>query len=132
MAETEILAHIQAARSVRGIPPQQYLVPFASVPALLEERTRSTPEKEFLIYYDAEGRREALTYAAFQARVRRIAHQMSAALGVRRGDRVATVAYNHPDTVAIYFAAWTLGAAVAPSNVSEADPRITYILENAG
>ena len=37
------------------------------------------------------------------------------------------MAYNHPDTVALYFAAWTLGAAVAPINISEDDPRITYL-----
>src|SRR5205809_7003231 len=109
MEDPELIANIEAARTVRGIPPHQYLVPFASVPGLLEERARAAPEKEFLIYYDAAGRRAALTYAALQARVRRIAHQMSAALGVRRGDRIATVAYHHPDTVAIYFAAWRLG-----------------------
>jgi long-chain acyl-CoA synthetase len=130
MADT--VTNIEAARTVRGIPPQQYLVPFASVPALLRERAQATPAKEFLIYYDAEGRREALSYAAFEARVRRIAHQMGAALGIRRGDRIATVAYNHPETVATYFAAWSLGAVVVPINVSEDDPRITYILENAG
>src|SRR5438034_5665316 len=97
--DPETIANIRAARTVRGIPPDQYRVPFASVPALLEERARATPEKEFLIFYAGDGSREALTYAAFQARARRIAHQMSVTLGVRRGDRVATVSYNHPDTV---------------------------------
>src|SRR5438094_913044 len=57
MEPTEVLTNIEAARTVRGIPPRQYMVPFASVPALLWERAEATPVKEFLIYYDAEGRR---------------------------------------------------------------------------
>ena len=52
-------------------------------------------------------------------------------LGVRRGDRVATIAYNHLDTVIIYFACWLIGAAVAPQNVTEDDRRIAFILRNS-
>ena len=52
-------------------------------------------------------------------------------LGVRRGDRVATIAYNHLDTVILYFACWLIGAAVAPQNVAEDDRRIAFILRNS-
>ena len=52
-------------------------------------------------------------------------------LGIRRGDRVVTIAYNHVDTVLIYFACWVIGAAVAPQNVSEDDRRIGFILRNS-
>ena len=52
-------------------------------------------------------------------------------LGIRRGDRVATIAYNHLDTVLIYFACWVIGAAVAPQNVAEDDRRIAFILRNS-
>src|SRR5262249_33428056 len=51
--------------------------------------------------------------------------------GVQRGERVATVAYNHPDTVLAYFACWKIGATVAPQNVGEDDTRIGFILKNA-
>ncbi len=56
---------------------------------------------------------------------------MAGELGVRRGDRVATIAHNHRDTVLIYFACWLIGAAVAPQNVTEDDRRITFTLRNS-
>ena len=40
-------------------------------------------------------------------------------LGLTGGDRIATVLFNHDQTVVLYFAAWTLGLAVVPINVEE-------------
>ena len=90
-----------------------------------------TPDKTFLIHYDAEGKRDELTYAQFNAKVHQAASFLYDDLGVRRGDRVATIAYNHSDTVIIYFACWLIGAAVAPQNVAEDDRRIAFILRNS-
>src|SRR2546428_2796629 len=52
-------------------------------------------------------------------------------LGLRRGDRVATVLFNHDQTVLVYFAAWTLGVAVVPVNVEESTEKKRYILEHS-
>src|SRR2546428_12627449 len=52
-------------------------------------------------------------------------------LGLRRGDRVATVLFNHDQTVLVYFAAWTLGVAVVPINVEESTEKKRYILEHS-
>ncbi len=47
------------------------------------------------------------------------------------GDRIATVAFNHADTVVHYFAAWMIGAVVVPINVGEDDKRIGFILQHS-
>ena len=51
--------------------------------------------------------------------------------GIRAGDRIAAVGFNHSDTVIQYFAAWLIGAVVVPINVGEDDKRIGFILKNS-
>jgi acyl-CoA synthetase (AMP-forming)/AMP-acid ligase II len=125
------LERIQAARTYKGTPPDQYLVPYKSIADLLDQRTAETPDKVYLIHYDAEGNREEFTYLEFNSRVNQIANFMAERLDVKHGNRIATIGYNHSDTVMIYYAAWKLGAAVAPQNVAEDDGRINYILRNS-
>jgi acyl-CoA synthetase (AMP-forming)/AMP-acid ligase II len=123
--------NIEAARSFRGRSSHEYLVPYRNVGRLLEMRAQESPDKTFLIYHDADGNRTELTYEEFNNRVNQTANLLANELGVRAGDRVATISYNHSDTVIIYFACWKLGAAVAPQNISEDDSRIAYILRNS-
>lgn len=122
--------NILAARTLNGIPPTHHLVPYRNISHMLENRAAESPEKVWLIHYDADGNRDELTYGEFNARANQIANFL-AAHGVKRGNRVATIAYNHSDTVLIYFACWKIGAAVAPQNVAEDDQRIAYILRNS-
>ena len=123
--------NIRAARSLSGRPPDDYMVGIKSVKHLLEERAAQSPDKVWLIHYDADGRREQYTYKQFNERVNQVANLLAGELGVKHGDRVATIAYNHADTVMIYFACWKLGATVAPQNVAEDDQRIAFILRNS-
>jgi long-chain acyl-CoA synthetase len=129
--DPQTLALIRAAQTLRGIPPEGHGLPFVNIRQLLSLHARVSPEKVFLIHYDAEGRRDEWTFAAFNARVHQAAGFLYDDLGVRRGDRVATIAYNHADTVILYFACWLIGAAVAPQNVTEDDQRIAFILRNS-
>ncbi|MBC6936362.1 MAG: long-chain fatty acid--CoA ligase [Chloroflexi bacterium] len=122
---------IRAARAVNGVPGDRYKIPFRNIRQVLSLHARVSPEKTFLIHYDAEGNREELSYAEFNARVHQTAHLLRHDLDVRRGDRVATIGYNHSDLVIIYFACWIIGAAVAPQNVAEDDRRIAFILRNS-
>jgi acyl-CoA synthetase (AMP-forming)/AMP-acid ligase II len=124
--DSTTLANIRAARTVNGVPPEQHRVPYRSIRRLLSLHARVSPEKVFLIHYDADGSREEFTYYDFNAHVHQIANFLHDDLGVQRGDRVATIAYNHSDTVLIYFACWLIGAAVAPQNVAEDDARIAF------
>ena len=58
---------------------------------------------------------EEISYAELQRRVERTAGAL-AARGVGRGDRVAVLAKNGPEYVALYFATATLGAILVPLN----------------
>lgn len=122
--------NIHQAQMLRGRPPNSRLVPYRNVRHLLENRAMESPDKIFLIHYDNDGNRNELSYAEFNARVNQTANLLLD-LGVQRGDRVGTIAYNHEDTVVIYFACWKIGATVAPQNVAEDDQRIAYILRNS-
>src|SRR5258707_2352709 len=129
--DTQTQENITAARTYRGIPATQYLIPYHNVAHLLERRSQESPDKIFLIYYDLQGNRSELTYAEFNAKVNQTANLLVNDLGVRNGDRVATISYNHADTVILYFACWKIGATLAPQNVTEDDSRIAFILRNS-
>jgi acyl-CoA synthetase (AMP-forming)/AMP-acid ligase II len=123
--------HILAAQTVRGIPPTEYPLPFISLYALLEERAIKQASEAFLIYYDEQNNRTEFSYGVFITQVREMAGYMGS-LGIHAGDRIATAAHNHPDTIIQYFAAWMLGACIVPLNMSEDDERLRYILSNSG
>ena len=114
-----------------GIPQEMRKVPFRNIRDLLSQHSKTSGGKTFLIFYDSAGERQALSYGEFNARVHQAANFMVDDLGIQRGDRVATIADNHVDTVLIYFACWVIGAAVAPQNVAEDDRRIAFILRNS-
>jgi long-chain acyl-CoA synthetase len=131
-ADEATRAKIHAAQTVNGVPPEQRKVPFGNIRQVLSLHARTTPEKTFLIHYDAEGNREELTYAEFNARAHQVANFLTEDLGVQRGDRVATLAYNHSDTAILYVACWLIGVTVAPQNAAEDDQRIAFILRSSG
>lgn len=129
--ETQTLKNIQAARTSHHQPPTQYAIPFRNIRDVLALHAKTSPSKEFLIAYDADGTRSELSYVEFVARVHQVANFLWEDAGIRRGDRIATLGYNHPDLVLIYFACWVIGAAIAPQNVAEDDARIAFILRNS-
>ncbi len=124
-------ANIEQAHVKDGIPQEMRKVPHRNIRDVLSMHSKTSGRKPFLIYYDEDGARQELSYAEFNARVHQAANFMYEDLGIRRGDRVVTIAYNHVDTVLIYFACWVIGAAVAPQNVAEDDRRIAFILRNS-
>lgn len=130
MAAT-IMERIRQARTLRGRAPEDYIVPYKSTKNLLEMRTKESPDKVFLISYDRTGQRRELTYGMISTMVKQGANVLVNKLGIRPGDRIATMAHNCTDMVVIYLAAWAIGAAVAPQNMGEDDDRIGYILRNS-
>ena len=83
------------------------------------------PERDALVDDDRR-----LTYADLRARAARIATGL-AARGVRRGDRVACVLANEPETVELYWGCQWLGAVFVPLShrISEAD--LAYCIDDA-
>jgi long-chain acyl-CoA synthetase len=126
----EIQELIAQARSVDGVPFSDLRLPFDSLGDLLVSRATESPDKIWLIYYDEDGSRREFSYGEFLQLVERTATFL-VDHGISRGDRIATVAFNHTDTVIQYFAAWWIGATVVPINAGEDDDRIAYILSNS-
>lgn len=88
------------------------------------------PTATALVAYDAEGRRTALSYAALWAAVQAGVAALQSQ-GIKPGDRVATLAHNDGETVVAYLSIWTLGACVAPVNMTEDAERRRFIVENS-
>lgn len=130
IADDRTRAMIAQARHVNGLPPSLHFVPHFNIRQLLSQHAKTSSSAPYLIFLDRDGTREQLSYAEFNARVHQVANMLHDDLGIRRGDRVATIAHNHSDTVLIYFACWVIGACVAPQNVTEDDRRIAFILRN--
>lgn len=128
--DPDTLARRDDARTYRGRPATDYLVPYRHIGQVLEMRAAESPEKPFLIFYDGDGTRHEYTYGRFSARVNQTANFLIRQ-GVQPGDCVATIAHNHAETVILYFACWRVGAIVAPQNTTEDDARIAFILRNA-
>jgi len=121
---------IHQSRSYNGIPFEHLSLRYASLGHLLATRAIETGDRPWICFYDAHTSPERLTYAEFYRRVVSVAAYLRRS-GIQPGERVATVAHNHVDTVIQYFAAWFVGASVVPVNVSEDDDRIVYILRHA-
>lgn len=94
---------------------------------LIARNAAFTPLKTALRF---EGR--TLSYAAFAARIDAAAAALSSELGVCRGDRIAVLALNHPDTLVLLYACARLGAILLPLNWRLATPELSYILQDAG
>lgn len=128
---TAVQDNINRARSLRDAPVTDPAFPYRNLGQLLEEQVERNEQKVFLIYYSEEGQRREVTYHEFFEEACRVANHMQA-MGLRHGDRVATVSYNHPDVVFQYFAAFLLGAVLVPINPHDDDPTLTCILKHSG
>src|SRR5205085_11738206 len=100
-AGMEIQDRIAEARSVRGIPFDQLVLPYSSLGEMLLLRSEESPEKTWLTFYDEDGSRTEFSYREFTRLVQRIAGFLRQA-GIDIGDRVATLGHNHSDTVLQY------------------------------
>lgn len=127
----DISSLIDNARSCDGVRFSAMPLEFSSLGDLLDRRAREDASRTWIVFYDAAGQRTEISYGDFTARVASVAGFLQQA-GLRLGDRVATVAHNHADTVVQYFAAWWLGLTLVPVNVTEDDARVEYILRNSG
>jgi len=125
------IENIAQARSLNGAPISDPALPYRSIGHLLEEQADQNEQKVFLIYYSDEGQRREFTYREFFEEVSRTANYLQA-LGIRHGDRVATVSHNHPDVVLQYFAVFLLGAVLVTVNHLDTDETLACILRQSG
>ncbi len=94
----------------------------------LAKWARYAPEKVALVD-DASGRR--YTYLELERRADRAAAALQRLLGIEKGDRIAILAFNCPQTLELVFAAGKIGAIVVPLNFRLTVPELAYIVADA-
>ncbi len=99
-----------------------------TLPAMLERAERVFPEKEIVSRTAAGIFR--YTYRDYGQRVRKLASAL-AALGVRRGDRVATLAWNQHRHLEVYFAAPCMGAVYHTLNLRLPPVHLIHVINHA-
>jgi len=96
---------------------------------LLERHARYRPGHPAVVVGDGANA-QRLSYGAFNAYVNRWANAL-AALGVARGDRVATILPNSLELIATYWACAKLGAAAVPLSPLLLAPGVVSLLDDA-
>jgi long-chain acyl-CoA synthetase len=124
-------SHIAQAREIDGLCPA---LPWASFADFFKSRIydRALVHRPFLTYCDDDvGAHYSYSYAQFGTVVQETVAFLHDRVGLRRGDRVATILFNHDVTVILYFAAWVSGLTVVPINVEEPANKKRFILEHS-
>src|SRR5574342_313872 len=127
-----VAEHISQARQMNGDSPTLAWSAFAD---FFKSRVydRDLVNRPFLNYYDDDRQFHCTySYAEFGTVVQQTAAFLHDRVGLRRGDRLATILFNHDVTVVLYFAAWISGIPVVPINVEEPTDKKRFILEHSG
>ncbi len=85
------------------------------------------PERPAIVFH---GR--PITYGTLEARIRRATATLRRRLRVGRGDRLAWLGLNHPDSLILLFACARIGAMLTPLNWRLTAAEIAYIIADAG
>jgi acetyl-CoA synthetase len=88
------------------------------------------PEKPAMVWERHDGERRELNWGEIQDLANRAANLL-ASKGVGKGDRVAVVLPPTPETAAIFFGTWKLGAILLSMSVLYGDDGIRHRLEDA-
>jgi long-chain acyl-CoA synthetase len=106
--------------------PATVEIPDRSVPQVFDEATDRWQDRTAVVFY---GR--SITYRELRDAADRLACAL-AALGVKKGDRVALYLLNSPQFIIAYFAAMKCGATVTPISPVYTSHEVRYQLEDSG
>lgn len=123
--------YIAQVRRVEGLCPP---LPWSSFADFFKSRIydRILVNRPFLTYCDDDRAvRYTYSYGEFGTVVQSVATFLHDRVGLRPGDRLATILFNHDVTVVLYFAAWILGVTIVPINIEEPPDKKRYILEHS-
>ncbi|MBN2333623.1 MAG: long-chain fatty acid--CoA ligase [Deltaproteobacteria bacterium] len=96
-----------------------------NIGTLLTKSARTYPEHPAIIH----GERH-LTYAQFNERANRLAHALTGR-GIRRGDNVAILQYNYPQTLESLFACFKAGFGAVPINFRLHPKECAFIIDHS-
>jgi long-chain acyl-CoA synthetase len=119
------LAQPWVAHYAPGVPRSIEVAP-KSVHQAFDEATERAPQRPAVAFY---GR--MITYAELREATDRLANAL-AALGVKKGDRVALYLLNSPQFIIAYFATLKCGATVTPISPVYTSHEVRYQLEDSG
>lgn len=123
--------HVAQARKVEGLCSP---LPWNSFADFFKSRVydRALVNRTLLTYCDDDRAvRYTYSYGEFGTVVQLVAMFLYDQVGLRRGDRLATILFNHDVTVVLYFAAWIVGVTIVPINVEESTDKKRFILEHS-
>ncbi len=103
--------------------------PYPDVPLfeILDEVVRETPDKPAYVYLGAES-----TYGEMGQQVDRLANALSTKMGVKKGDKVATIIPTSPQFIIADHGILKTGAAVVPCSLLHKADDLVYELGEAG
>jgi acetyl-CoA synthetase len=105
--------------------PAQFNIGAACLTRWAADRAR------FALYWEDEsGERAACTFWDLQQQANRLSNAL-AALGVGRGDKVALILPQRPETIVAHVAAWQLGAVTVPLSFLFGPEALEYRLQNS-
>src|SRR5690606_16690466 len=99
-----------------------------SIGSMMEHAEKFFPKKE--VISQTHDKLHRLNYAEIGQRTRRLMSILDE-LGIRNGDRVGTLAWNHHRHLEIYFAAPGMGAVLHTINIRLSPEDIIYIINHA-
>ncbi|WP_449354960.1 long-chain fatty acid--CoA ligase [Virgibacillus natechei] len=99
-----------------------------TVGSMLERAEKFFPKKQ--VISQTHDKLHYLTYAEVGQRTRRLMSVLNE-LGIQKGDRVGTLAWNHHRHLEIYFGAPGMGAVLHTINIRLAPEHIIYIINHA-
>lgn len=92
----------------------------------LQQAFDECPDKSALVFYDTK-----ISYLELYETVARVAGWLVNQAGISKGDRVAIIAQNSPQSVIAYYATLRAGAVVVPLNPMYVAEEVAYLLDDS-
>jgi long-chain acyl-CoA synthetase len=125
MGANEYLARPWLKHYPPGVPATVE-APLKSVPQVFDEATERDPQRAAVVFY---GR--SISYGELREATDRLANAL-AALGIRKGDRIALYLLNSPQFIIAYFATLKCGATVTPISPVYTSHEVRHQIQDSG